>query len=621
MDLTAFDSTKCHTGQDLNTIGLLTLKKLKSAKYINNRSNTIKVAPDTYKGNTMFRFIIIMFSLCCLNILRLNAQVNPLLKAKYSQKSPYNDACPDGAAAGCGPVAIAQIMNMYKLPSHGFGMTSYTSGNYDITVDFSHVTFDWENILDEYKSGAYTETEAKAVADLVYACGAAMHATYGTATSVGNYARMLYGLQHYLHFSKDCRYLRRKFYSTAEWIEILNQQLSESHPVLYRGTWFFNDSRADHMFVIDGMDAQGAYHVNFGHAGSGDKFTNLNVINQSGSYPGGRGVCYNASQAMVINCYPTPEQENYPSQSCILEDYVVLNNDETANSTSVKLGETFTLSCRLRNCSAEKATINYGWALVNDGEIIDIVGQGTYILSAGNQFTSSKHMSVSLPENLADGSYKLELYSKSDLEPEWAKVWACAPTDADVTVNNGMAKITVPENHRLNPLLYLKEDIKEVDNEFAKSVPGRCFALEIKNPSTNNFENTLKLDIVADNILYTYETTLPVYSQTSTIYHILVPQEKADLQSKNISSVTASYYYDIEDRYIEMTTSDLSSIHSLASEQRASSANVDIYLANGMLYKRVLSRDIESSYGSVLKSLPHGIYIIKEGNKTRKIVL
>ena len=569
----------------------------------------------------MFRFIIIMIYLCCLDVLSLNAQVNPLIKAKYSQKSPYNDACPDGAAAGCGPVAIAQIMNMYKMPSHGFGMTSYTSGNYDITVDFNHVTFDWENILDEYKSGEYSETEAKAVADLVYACGAAMHATYGTATSVGNYARMLYGLQHYLHFNKGCRYLRRKFYSTAEWIEILNQQLREGHPVLYRGTWFFNDSRADHMFVIDGMDAQGAYHVNFGHAGSGDKFANLNVINQSGSRPGGRGVCYNASQAMVINCYPTPEQDSYPSQSCILEDCVVLNNDVMTSSTRVKLGETFTLSCRLRNCSAEKATINYGWALVNDEKIIDILGQGKYILSAGNQFTSSKHVSVSLPKNLADGSYKLELYSKSDLEPEWAKVWACAPTDVDVYVNNGMASVTVPENHQLNPMLYLNVNIAETENEFAKKIPGRCFALDITNPSTNNFEHTVKLEIVADNSLYTYETTLPVYSQTSTLYHILVPQEKADLQGRIISSVMASYYDEMEEQYIEMTTSNQSSVHYLSSEQHTSTADIEIYLTNGLLYKRVQSRDVESSYGAVLKGLPHGMYIIKEGNKTRKIVL
>ena len=129
------------------------------------------------------------------------------------------------------------------------------------------------------------------------------------------------------------------------------------------------------------------------------------------------------------------------------------------------------------------------------------------------------------------------------------------------------------------------------------------------------------MEIVADNSLYTYETTLPVYSQTSTLYHILVPQEKADLQGRIISSVMASYYDEMEEQYIEMTTSNQSSVHYLSSEQHTSTADIEIYLTNGLLYKRVQSRDVESSYGAVLKGLPHGMYIIKEGNKTRKIVL
>lgn len=563
-----------------------------------------------------------MTLLCVIGVSNTNAQtVAPMIKAKYSQCAPYNNSCPDGTVAGCGPVAIAQIMTLYKIPAHGYGVLSYKSGGYNITADFGNTAFGWNDILDNYKNGTYSDTQAKAVADLIYACGAAMHATYGTSTSIGNYAQMLYGLQHHLHFSVDSRYLRRKFYSTAEWIEILNRQLRDGHPVFYRGTWFFNDTRSDHMFVVDGIDEEGAYHVNFGHGGSGDKFADINVINQSGTYPGGRGVCYNASQAMVINCYPTPDYEAYPLQRCVSEEYIILNNDMTINTTTVSLGETFTLSCKLRNYSAEKANVNYGWALVKDGNFIDIVGLRTYGLGAGNQFSDTRHLNVSLPHDLSDGTYKLELYSKSDIEPKWNKIWACAPTDVDVSVNNGRAVITVPDNHQLDPMLYLDEDIKEVDNEFAKTVPGRSFALVINNPSINNFENILRLDIVADGGQYSYETTVPVFSQTSTEFHFLIPQEKVDLQEKEITSITASYYYDWEKRYVEMTTTTPSSIETLTTVSAQSSTDIYIYSVNGVLVRKVRSQDVNGQYGAILEELPHGIYIVKEGNRTRNIAL
>lgn len=51
-------------------------------------------------------------------------EVAPMLTTEYSQTSPYNNACPDNSAAGCGPVAIAQILIKYKQPTHGYGCVS-----------------------------------------------------------------------------------------------------------------------------------------------------------------------------------------------------------------------------------------------------------------------------------------------------------------------------------------------------------------------------------------------------------------------------------------------------------------------------------------------------------------
>lgn len=547
-------------------------------------------------------------------------EVAPMLTTKYSQTAPYNSSCPDNSAAGCGPVAIAQILTKYKQPVHGYGSVSYQSGanKYAVDVDFENYIFDWDNIKDDYR-GEYTDQQAKAVADLVYACGAAMYAQYGSATSINNYAKMLYALQHNLHISEDARYLRRQHYSTAEWIEILNAQLRAGHPVFYRGTWLFDGTEAGHMFVIDGLDADGKYHVNFGHLGSGDKFADINVLNQSGTNPGGRGVCYNATQAMVINCYPTPEHTDYPLQRCISEEAIILNKDTLLRQATVNLGEKFTLSCNLRNYSLQKTTVNYGWGLEKDGQLINILRQRTYGLSAGNKFAETRHLDLALPTTLEDGDYKLVLYFKSDIDPTWSKVWASAPTEAEVTVKGGKAEITVPDNHLGNPRLYLERNITEVENTFEKTVSGRAFELNFVNPSTNNFQNKIKLEIVADGEEYSYVTTQPVFSQSKTTYHILVPQSVVALKGKSITAIKAYYYNALEDSYILLGTTEPSGINT--PEIRVAKGDIFIYSVNGILIKRIVAGNVAESYGNVLKSLPRGIYVVKEANKARKIAL
>lgn len=547
-------------------------------------------------------------------------EVPALISSQYHQNAPYNNACPDGCAAGCGPTAIAQILKFYNAPAHGFGEASCFHNGDTITVNLDDISFDWNNILDSYKSGQYTDSQARAIADLVYACGAAMGVKYGSSTSVINHANMLYGLQHNLHISPDSRYLHRKHYSTAEWIELLNDQLRQGHPVFYRGSYYFNPEPVGHMFVIDGLDAEGRYHVNFGHGGSGDKFADINVLNQSGEFPGGRGVCYNASQAMVINCFPTPDCDLYPLQASISEEPIILNDDLTLKEITIPLGDSFTLSCRLRNYSKEKCHIQFGWQLMKDDERLGLYGKGGYSLKRGNTFKSAVNRTITLPESLDDGDYRLLLYSNSDLDEAWKEVWQDAPVAVDIIIRDGNATVIVPDNHQLNPLLYLTGDITEVENEFADIAPGRTFALNICNPTVNNFENKVRLDIATTTGTNSFEQILPVYSQTTQEFHVLVPEERIRLTG-DIESVKAYYYYPLEDRYIEIGDKDVSGIENLLTETTADGCDLSIYTISGRLVGTIAAERVGSRYAETLKSLPKGIYVVREGNRVRKIII
>ena len=249
--------------------------------------------------------------------------VSQLLKTSWHQKSPFNDQCPlvnnAAPAAGCGAIAVGQILNYYKKPAHGFGHVEYTTKGNTVDIDYTTRTFDYDNILNYYASNA-TAASKEAVASLIYQVGAAMKMQYDTSSSPSNFPSMLWGLQHYLHFSPQSRYHNRRYYSTAEWIEMLNKELTNGHPVFYRGTHTAPGTSAGHIFVLDGINSTGKYHANFGHASSTqDKYVDLSIINQSsGTNPGVYNVCYHHQQAMITDFYP--EEANGSSQELRYQD-------------------------------------------------------------------------------------------------------------------------------------------------------------------------------------------------------------------------------------------------------------------------------------------------------------
>lgn len=93
----------------------------------------------------------------------------PLLKTKWSQRSPYNNMCLSlygiPVEAGCGPIAIAQLLKFHKYPTEIF---------------INGETFDW-SLLDRYDYDGKTSVEAEEeVARFVYNIGIALGIDYTT---------------------------------------------------------------------------------------------------------------------------------------------------------------------------------------------------------------------------------------------------------------------------------------------------------------------------------------------------------------------------------------------------------------------------------------------------------
>ncbi|MBR1552349.1 MAG: C10 family peptidase [Muribaculaceae bacterium] len=241
--------------------------------------------------------------------------VKPLLTANWNQNAPFNNLCPTYidksgntqiAATGCVATAAAQIMYYYKYPAHGTGSISYEcnvngTSKQTLSADLGSTTYQWNDMLPHYNS-AYNEAQGAAVATLLYQVGLAARMSYASTSTAYPYY-MMQGLRKYFGYNRNMHYYRRTSMGITEWENLIYQELDNKRPVIYGG--FTNNG--GHSFVIDGSDANGYFHINWGWGATSNGYfliTALDPENQGiGSYEGG----YNTAQDMVVGIYPDPE--------------------------------------------------------------------------------------------------------------------------------------------------------------------------------------------------------------------------------------------------------------------------------------------------------------------------
>lgn len=233
---------------------------------------------------------------------RFDMAVSPLCTSKWGQEAPYWNMCPEGnggrCLTGCVATSMSQILYFHKGPQHGIGTrTIYypannTSGT-PVTADFESDYYDWDNMTDIYSAGSYTQKQADAVALLMRDCGVATNMDYSPDGSGAYHDQTANGLREYFGLS-DATYIERKNFSEKEWMELIYDQLSRRLPIIYGG-----DDRwqGGHSFVLDGYDADGRVHINWGWEGDSDGFYDIALLDPS-AYE------FSLHQDAVININP-----------------------------------------------------------------------------------------------------------------------------------------------------------------------------------------------------------------------------------------------------------------------------------------------------------------------------
>ena len=248
----------------------------------------------------------------------LPAAVEPLLTSTWGQRAPYNFMCPlktptpwggyqpdeQHCRVGCVAVAMGQIMRYHQWPAQGEGSNSVvypvlnTSAN-TFSVDFSEATYDWDNMIDDY-SGDYTEAEGRAVAELLYHCAVASNMLFEKTFSFSTNFTAGDALAKYFHYDGSRMLTRmRSDYSRSEWLQMIREELSCGRPIFYEAISIsLTEGIYAHSFVIDGYNADGLVHVNWGWYGHEDGYYDIDLLDPPGYQ-------FNFYQDMIVGIQPS----------------------------------------------------------------------------------------------------------------------------------------------------------------------------------------------------------------------------------------------------------------------------------------------------------------------------
>ena len=230
--------------------------------------------------------------------------IPPMVTSNWNQRAPYNNRCPevDGerSVTGCIATAMAQVMYYWRYPERAPSLNGYTTDSHHIWMHpLPSTSLDWDQMLDVYASGAYTDEQGDAVAVLMLYCGQSSQMDYSPDGS-GTYVRnQLQGMRAF-GYSNDMSMLNKSNYDIEDWDAMMLDDLKWGRPILYSGA---DGLAGGHAFVLDGY-YEGKYHINWGWGGTGDGYFALDAFNV-------RGYAFNTQQQMLHRVHPpTAEAED-----------------------------------------------------------------------------------------------------------------------------------------------------------------------------------------------------------------------------------------------------------------------------------------------------------------------
>ena len=358
--------------------------------------------------------------------------VAPLLRSKWNQDHPYSLYTPtyketDGdeqhSFAGCVAVAVAQLMYYHQWPAQGHGEKyHYKLGK----RDFSASHYRWNDMRPSYGDNERYIGSGKnrrvrpdddpmftSVAELMRDLGAAVSMNYQPAASSSNSELAASALQTYFDYdATDALYTSRLGINKTE--QLITEELIGGFPVYISGMTK-SGGNYGHAWVIDGIDANGRFHMNFGWGGQSDGYYSLRHIapGQSGAEFSGKQVNFSRSVQIILahpkrtGTAPLPAdvKQSEPQLSGHATTFLRLHGVQ-----GMKLARKKSIDVDLAGFINNSGTLfsgDYGYGLYNEqGQLLRIY-PSKYHREGG--FTKVKY-----PGAMVDGQYIDEEHTETD---------------------------------------------------------------------------------------------------------------------------------------------------------------------------------------------------------------
>lgn len=327
--------------------------------------------------------------------------ISPMLTTRWNQNEPYNNTLPtpygDKSVAGCVTTAMAQVINYHRFPVQPTGSIEYTSVLNHYSADLTKYNFDFDNMIADYKEDNPTDKQIKAVNDLFYCCGMSVESSWGKEVTTAQSSLIPERMNKHFGYSSAMGIVNRSSFTSDEWSDLVYNQLEKGMPVMISAK-SGNNSSIGHLFICDGCDENGYYHINWGWGGALDGFFNLNSLYSYDPDIDFSTEGFSINQKTIINICPENLMKS-PVEIFTADSF-------SLPAVSFDLGKQIEVSCALKQCTGYKTPVKFGlkFTEINTGKSIISVRDKTNELER-DIITWSWWQS--LPKELEEGTYKV----------------------------------------------------------------------------------------------------------------------------------------------------------------------------------------------------------------------
>ena len=362
--------------------------------------------------------------------------VAPLLgEIKWNQEAPYNNNCPyisyydedeeqtvsGKAPTGCVATAVAQVMRYHKWPMESKGSITYKTNTTETEVSADlNATYDWDLMLPTYSGVSATDEQKAEVAKLMFNVGAALESDYTPSGTGATDVSVIPALTRYFNYDAGARYVQRDYTPVADYEQGLINEIEAGRPVPYGGVTRKNEG---HFFVLDGINEDGLYHVNWGWGGLSDGYFLISSLDPDEQGVGGSTSTYTSFKyyQLYISGLQRPQEGSKKGWNFMADDITELD-DTYAKGEEIKANiiDGYNVSS-----TGDTLKCKFYWNLYDsEGKIVynNFIKADTLALNYGFDKLKTK---FTVPVDIADGNYKM-LLDFTEASDDYATIYHVA---------------------------------------------------------------------------------------------------------------------------------------------------------------------------------------------------